>query len=427
MVQRKPKRPPARKRVVKKAATKAKPKATPKTKAKPKAAPKTKAKPKPKLKAASSSVVLSFSTAPTRKKTGVHHFAVDSKGRIREVKAPPRTARPLPAPSGPREPPKPSKTELARAKAEAKAAAEAEALRLEAFQRSLGLPQEYEPRRPPSRLKPPVKRVLKPEEPSWDRARKLAGGTWMALALALHTTTAELRMWRQNEHPTGVGRRDQFIAEQEREQRVSAEDVETFNRLLAEAKREQFSPDYATSQGRKEGPHTVGYYWTRNYNRAPTPAMIDDVRRWLQGLRGKPGCDLWHATGEVYQFGGQGFRRGYKQQSLVTVIPQSVDPEAADFSRAVIANVPALHDKEQVIERMCEELEMYQEESRQTLVLWVTMRNYRKKVASEISDYWHEKYEAGKKAKVEREQTAMDRFKMSLGLQKTPKKRGKKR
>jgi len=358
-------------------------------------------------------------STPTRKRTGVHHFVINSKGQLREVKAPPRTARPLPAPSRPAVPKKPSRVALAKEKARL----EGERLAREEFQRALGLPQEYEPRRPPRRLVPPVKRVLKAAAASWDRARKLAGGTWQSLALALHTTSAELRLWRQNDHPTGLARRDQFIKEQEEEQRVSAADVETFNRLLAEAKRAEFSPDYGTAQGRKEGPHTVGYYWTRNYNRAPSQAMIDDVCRWLEGLRGKPGLDLWHATGEVYQFGGEGFRRGYKQQSLVTVIPQSIDPEAADFSRAVIAGVPALRDKSQVISLLRAALEAYRDEARQTLVLWITMRNYRKKTAQEISDYWHERYEDQKEKRAEREAEPVKRFQMSFGLGKKAKKR----
>lgn len=388
MVQRKPKRPPVArtrakktsKKVAKKTAKKVAKKAVPR-------------------------FTLEVLSTPTRKRVGVHRFVLDSKGRIREVKARPRTAAPLPAPSRPRAPTKREKAKL-----------EAEKLAREEFQRALGLPQEYEPRRPPLRLKPPVVRVLKPEGPSWDRARKLAGGTWQSLALALHTTTAELRLWRQNAHPTGIARRDQFIHEQEEEQHVSAADVETFNRLLAEAKREKFSPDYGTSQGRKEGPHTVGYYWTRNYNRAPTTAMIDDVCRWLEGLRAKSGFDLWHATGEVYQYGGEGFRRGYKQQSMVTVIPQSVDPEAADFSKAVIPNVPALRDKSEVIARLRSELEAYRDETRQTLILWITMRNYRKKTAPEISDYWHERYEEQKDRRAEREAEPVRRFRMSFGL-----------
>lgn len=146
-----------------------------------------------------------------------------------------------------------------------------------------------------------------------------------ALARALEISPSTLRRWLERGLPPGVPAAQVVAAtkelravqkERQRQQRQieqrrarQAKEAErslrwrNFRRLLRQAKSELRIDQHPTRQGKRLGALTVGYSWTRSYEKELTQDVILSVRRWVSSLSKKRKFPLWQVVVFVSQFG----------------------------------------------------------------------------------------------------------------------------
>ena len=271
------------------------------------------------------------------------------------------------------------------------------------FQQAFGIPQPLEPRRR-------VRELVRP--PDFETAKDYAG-TWKALAKALHYSESELKRLRATPDETVRQRVVAYINERQALGAHSKRDIQVFNDLRKVAGDLEFYPSYKTHTGRRNGPTTTGVYWTLNVSANPEEA-IAKVIPWFESLRSPSSeFDLWYATGVILQWGGDNPRRATGKVALVMAngLPDKYKPEAKDFSKGWLGDIPVSRDKQQVIDSLQGELEALLEEDALTIVDWVTVRNYRRKTPEEVANF-----QENMARRYARRRKSRDVFKREMGL-----------